>query len=100
MTNQQFLDLTREDVLAATNHHFSQASNNINITSLIHYGQVACMQPAITINGLGGLLRHIIVTSHHQKSPATEFATFSNSHDLACRRIDDFDIYMRIRYSH
>src|SRR5215472_8700654 len=56
------------------------------------------MHPAILVYCLGGLLGHVIVTLHCQKSSIAELATFPTRHHLASYRIDDLDIDIRQRF--
>ncbi len=47
MANEEFFNLTREDVLASANDHLFEAAHDIHVASRIHSCQVAGMQPAI-----------------------------------------------------
>ena len=100
MTNQQILYLAWENVFAAANNHLFQASHDIDVALLIHRCQVARVQPAVGIYGLGGLIRHVIVTCHHREAPATKFSFFPTWHNLAGHRIDDLDVQVRVRNAH
>src|SRR5260221_11716456 len=47
MANEEFFNLTREDVLASANDHLFEKTHDINVASRIHSRQIAGMQPAI-----------------------------------------------------
>ncbi len=57
------------------------------------------MRPVVSINGLAGLLGHLVVLTHHHEAAIAEFAALTYWHDLAGRRIDDFDLDMWQRFA-
>src|SRR6266568_3952994 len=95
MTNQELLDLHRKEVLAPANDHVFEPAYNVKVALLVHGGQVSAMQPTLGVDGLGGLLGHLVVTSHDHEAAIAEFAALTYRHDLAGRRIDDFDLDMQ-----
>ena len=98
MANQELFNLAREDIFAAAYHHVFEAANDVDIALRVHGRKVARMQPAITINGVGGLLRHVVIARHHQVTPAAQFATFSTWYNLTRGRVDNLDLTMRHRH--
>ena len=100
MANQELLDLSREEVFAATNDHLLEATHDVDITMSIHRCQVAGVQPARTINGLGGLLRHVVVALHDQVAPTAQLATLPTRHHFTGDRVDHLDLSVGQRYAH
>src|SRR5437588_8254534 len=99
MTKEEFLDLHREEVFASANHHILEPTYDVEIALHVHGRQVARMRPAVSINGLGGLLGHLVVTSHDHEASIAKFAALTYWHDLAGHRIDDFDLDMWQRFA-
>ena len=99
MTNEELLDLHRKEVFACANDHVFEPAYDVEVAMLVHCRQVSRMHPAVIINGLVGLLGHLVVTSHDHEAAIAQFATLTYRHDLADRRIDDFDLDMRQRFA-
>ena len=100
MADQKLLDLTREEVFADTNDHIFEPTHDVKVALCVHSGQVARMQPALDINRLGCLLRHMVVPFHCQETAIAQFASLPDRHDLARRRVGDFEINMWQRSTH
>src|SRR5258708_2558073 len=66
MATAKFLNLTRKDILTATNDHILEPTHDIDIAALIHCRQIARMQPSCAIDCFRCLFGHFIVTSHHE----------------------------------
>ena len=94
MADEELLNFTGEEILPAANDHLLEPTHDVDIPVNIHRGQIARMQPALAINGLGGLLRHLVVAGHHQETPATDFSALPARHHLTCSRIDNLDLGM------
>src|SRR5205807_8970653 len=99
MADEELLNFSGEEVLAAANDHLLEPTHDVDIPVSIHRGQVARVQPALTINGLGGLLRHLVVADHHQETPTTDFSTLPARHHLTGSRIDNLDLRMGQGYA-
>ncbi len=100
MADQELFDFAGEDVFAATNNHFLEATNDINITTRIHCCQVPRVQPSLAIDGFGGLLRHVVVSIHDQVAPAAQFPALATRRSLTRSRVDDFDLAVRQRHAY
>ena len=99
MTNEEPLDLHRKEVFAAANDHVFEAAYDVEVALRVHCRQVARMHPAVSINGLLCLLGHLVVTSHDHEAAIAQFAALTYRHDLAGRRIDDFDLDIWQRFA-
>ena len=100
MADQELFDFAGEEIFATANNHIFQATHDIDIAACIHCRQVAGMQPAIAINGLCGLFRHVVVALHDDHAPAAYFAALSYRYNLASLGANDFDVGIRIRNAH
>src|SRR3546814_14606107 len=69
-----FLDLAREQVLAAADHHVLHPADDIAIAFLVEHGEVAGMHPTGGIDRIRRLLRLIPVPAHHRIATGAEFA--------------------------
>src|SRR5215467_10025504 len=78
MANQEFLDLAREEVLAAANDHVFEATHNVDIALRVHGGQVTRMEPAVCINGLSSRVFHIVVACHNHEATIAQLAALSD----------------------
>src|SRR5438045_8145437 len=47
---QEFLDLSRINILAATNNHVLRAARHLNVAVLPHYSQIARAKPSLGID--------------------------------------------------
>src|SRR5205085_11075844 len=83
MTNEELLDLHRKEVFASANDHVFEPAYDVEVAMLVHGRQVARMRPAVSINGLGGLLGHLVVTSHDHEASIAEFAALTYWHNLS-----------------
>src|SRR5437764_10234421 len=91
MADKKLFNLAWIDVLTTTNNHILEPPHDVNISTLIHRCQVTTMQPALAINRLGSLLRHLIVLLHDQETATAQFTTLTTPHYLTCRRVNDLD---------
>src|SRR5262249_24817778 len=80
-----------------TDNHVLDATHDVDIALAVHGCEISGMQPAKSINRLGGLVGHIVVPFHHVEAADQEFATLTKTNRLSCRRIDDFCLHMRVR---
>src|SRR5947209_20173856 len=99
MTNEELLDLHRKEVFASANVLVFEPAYDVEIALRVHCRQVARMRPAVSINGLLCLLGHLVVASHDQEAAIAQFSALTYRHDLAGRRIDDFDLDMWQRFA-
>src|SRR5260370_6870520 len=100
MADQERIDASREEVLAATNEHILEAPHNVEVALRVHRRKITRMQPSLSINGLGSLLRHVVVAYHDPEATIAQLATLSDWHHLARRRIDDLDFVMGQWFAH
>src|SRR5712692_2870978 len=94
MANEKRLDLSREEVFAATNDHVFEPTHDVDIALCIHRRQVAGVQPPLAVNGLGGLLWHVVVASHDQVPSTAQLATLPTRHYFTSGRMDHLDLGM------
>src|SRR5271165_3152362 len=99
MSDENMLDLSREEFLGAANDHVFEAADNVDIALGIHGSQVSATEPALTIKHFRGLLRHLVVAKHDREAAITKFSAFSHWDNCASHRIDDLDLDMRQRFS-
>src|SRR6267378_6351039 len=97
MTEQQFLEFARIDVLTAANDHVLQSSLDRAVTPAIHRAEVAGMQPALGVDGsLGG--RFVLkITMHDVIAACTYLADLADRNDLSRLLIDDLHLDVRHR---
>src|SRR5258708_28207732 len=100
MADEERLDLRREEVLTATNDHVFEPTHDVEVALRVHGGKITRMQPAVSVNRLRSLLRHLVVAHHRHKATIAQFAALPDRHHRARRRIDDLDIDMRQRFAH
>src|SRR5260370_16821955 len=87
MANEELLDLRREEIFAPANHHIFEPTHDVDIALRIHSCQVAGVQPALRINRLGGLLRHVVVALHHKEATTPAFTSLSTYHSPPLPRV-------------
>ncbi|MNQ67973.1 hypothetical protein D3C85_825150 [compost metagenome] len=95
MSPQHLLDLAGIDVEAAGNDHVLFAIGEVQIAFGIDMADVAGMQPTVD-DGLGGLLRLLVVTLHDQVAAHAYFTGFTARQDLV-GVAHHFDADQRVR---
>ena len=95
MAVQEFLDLARIDVFAATDDHVFRAADDAAKAVLVDDGQVARVHPARRIDGFVCFFRVAPVALHHGITARKQFALLAARHD-APFRIDDFHFQVRV----
>ena len=75
------LDLAREHVEAAGDHHVLLAVDDVQEALAVEAGDVAGVQPAAG-EGLGGLLGQVVVALHHQRGAHAELAGLPGGNGL------------------
>ncbi len=93
----KLFDLTRIEVLTATDNHILQTSGNLVVTILGSHTDIARVQPAICINRLCRCFRHLIITLHDIEAAGNEFAAFAVRKLVTCLRIDNLTFNARER---
>jgi len=83
MFEQEFLDLSRVDVLSAPDHHVLAASGDPNVAILVHDAQVAGVQPIPLVYGLACPLFIVPVAVHDHETPEAKFALGAKRAGLA-----------------
>src|SRR5581483_9656418 len=99
MAVEEFLDLSRIDVLAAPDDHVLQAADDVDVALVIHGGEVAGMHPAAVVDCLLGLLLIVPVALHHRVAARAELAGRPARHRLALA-VDDLDLDVRQHLAH
>src|SRR5210317_864078 len=74
---EAILDLSRIDILAATDNHLFQAPSDLDIPIGIHGAQISGMQPAGFIDGLSRIFRLAVITTHDVITSKTDLAHFA-----------------------
>ena len=99
MRVQEVLDLARVDVLAAANDGVLGAALEAEVAVGVHDGEVAGVQPAFGVDGLGGGRGIVVVALHHQIAARAQFALLFDGHALPDLGIDDlhFGVGQRAR---
>ena len=95
MAEEVFLDLAREDVLAAADHHVLDAADDVAIALVVDGGEVARVHPAFGVDGFGGLFGIVPVANHDGITPRAEFARLA-ARDGGALLVDDLDFKMRL----
>jgi len=94
MFEQEFLDLSRVDVLSAPDHHVLAASGDPNVAILVHDAPVAGVQPIPLVYGLACPLFIVPVAVHDHETPEAKFALGAKRDGLAFRA---GDLYFHMR---
>src|SRR5262249_37679213 len=97
---QDSLDLTRIDVLTATNNHIFQATYDVDIDILIHHRQVARAHPARHVNRAARCLLIVPVTAHHGGATCAELTGHPAWQKHPCGWIAHADLDMRYDTPH
>ncbi len=94
----RILDLRREEVFAAANDHVFEPTYDIDIALGIYRRQVTRVQPALSIDGLDGLLWHMVIASHDQVALAAQLAALPTWHYFTSGRMDKLELGMGQRH--
>ena len=97
MSVEELFDLTRVDVLTATNDHVLDAPGDLAVTMVVHDGQVAGVQPVFTVYGTGGFVRHLVVPPHDVVATGAEFTLLAGGKGFAGFDVYDLDLHIRQR---
>ena len=97
---QEFFNLARVDVLAATDHHVLDAADDVHVALGVHGGQVAGVHPAVGVNGLMGFGRVFPIAMHHRIALGAELATLTAGHDGAGFGVHDLDLQVRLHLAY
>jgi hypothetical protein len=92
MLEQHGLDLGREQVLAAPDHHVLEASGDPAVAALVHRAEVAGVQPAVGVDRGAGRVGLVEVLVHDQVAARAELADLAGRHDLVGHGIDDLHL--------
>src|ERR1700761_9198437 len=95
MTVEEFLDLTRIEIFAASDHHVLDAADDVAIALIVDDAEIAGMHPAIRVEHVGGLFRLVPIAEHDAVAAGAEFAPRTTRHH-APFEIDDLDLDMRV----
>ena len=97
MLGQARLDLRRCDVLAAALDHVLQASLDADVAALVHRREIAGVQPALGVDGAGGLLRQVVVAPRHARAAQAQLAGLGDPHLGVRQRPPDRRLAVRLR---
>src|SRR5690606_5619065 len=87
---EELFDLFRVDVFTTADHHVLDAAHDLDVTILVHGGQVAGVHPAGVVDGFVGFLFVVPVLQHHTVATGAEFADLAAGHNVAGAGVDDF----------
>ena len=100
MPYEELFDLAWEDVFAAANDHFFEASYDVKVALRVHCCQIPRVQPSLAINRRVGRVFHLVVARHDLVAPAAEFSALLTGDEVAGRRIDQLDLAVGQRQTH
>src|SRR5260370_16640845 len=100
MADEEFLDLSREEVLTSTNDHVFEPTHDVDVALCIHCRQVTCVEPSLLVNGRGSLLWHLVVALHHEVTSTAQLATLPTRQYVTCGRMNNLDLGMGQRDAH
>jgi len=86
---EELFDLLGIDVFASPDDHLLDTAGNLAVAVLIHHRQIPGMEPAVGVDHLGGLLRHLVVPFHDHIAPCTEFTLLPRRQGGAVLDVDD-----------
>src|SRR5581483_3973646 len=99
MAEEELLDLAWIDILAAADHHVLDAPDDVEVTVLIHGGEVAGMHPSGAVDRLRRALGIVPISLHHAVSARAKFTGRSWRHDPALA-VDDLHFDMGMDAAH
>src|SRR5690554_3801157 len=97
---EEFLNLFRVDVLATADHHILDTTHNLDVTFVIHGGQVAGMHPAGFVDRFGGCLFVVPVFQHHAVATGAQLADLATGYDLAAARVHNLGFQVWLGTAH
>ncbi len=93
---EELLDLRRVDVLAAADDHVLDPPDDVQVTRLVHDGEVAGVHPACGVDHLGGLLRLVPVAQHDRVAAGAHLARRPARQHQAGLRVDHLHLDVRV----
>src|SRR5262245_41219319 len=96
MLVQELLDLPRVDVLAATDDHVFETSDDVDVGVFSHDRKIAGVHPAGGVDRRGRGAGIVPITEHYRISPCTQFTWFSTRNGRTRLRVDDLALEMRV----
>ena len=97
---EELLDLAGIDVLAAANDHVLEATGDLVVALVIDGGEVAGVEPAVGVDGVGGGVGHVVVAQHHHAAAGLEFALFAGAHFEVGVGVDQADLHVGQHLAH
>ncbi len=92
---EELLDLSWIDVLAASDDQVLDSAHDVEITLVVHHGEVTGVHPTVFVDGLGGLVGIVPVADHHRIPLGAEFARCASGNGLAGVGVDDLHLDVR-----
>ena len=89
----EFLDLTGIQILTAADDHILQSAGDLVVSVGCAAADVAGMEPAVGVDGLGGGLGHLVIALHNVEAPGHEFTAFPVGEFFARFGIDDLTLH-------
>ena len=90
----ELLDLTGVDVLAAPDDHVLEPPGDLEIAVLVLAAEIAAVEPAVGVDGLGGGLGHLVVALHDVVAPGHELPADPDGALLPGVRVDDLALHV------
>ena len=90
---QELLDLPRVNILPPANDHVLGPAGDPDQTLFVLGGQVAAVEPALRVDGLGRRLGHPEIAGHDIGTPAAELPLLSGRQGAGAPRGDDLDLH-------
>ena len=96
---EELLDLSRIDILSASNHHVFEPAGDLAVIILVQDAQVTAVQPAFFVDTL--VCRHwiIVVAAHDHVAPGANLACLALADHFAGLGVNDLHLCMRHRPS-
>ena len=97
---QDILDLGGEVILAAANDHLLHPAGDRHVTARIHEPEVARVQPALRIDGLGRRRGVVVIAQHDAGATGTDFADLADIGSPVVAEAPDRNLGLRDRLAH
>src|SRR4029450_10738338 len=96
MEVEKLLDLTRVDVLATTDDHVLQTSDDVHVAVFSHDRKIAGVHPAGGVDRRGRRAGIVPIAEHHRISPRAQLARFATRNGRARPRVAELAFEVRV----
>src|SRR4030095_6775603 len=96
MEVEKLLDFPRVDVLATTDDHVLQTSDDVHVTVFSHDRTTAGVHPAAAADPRARRAGIVPIAEHHRISPRAQLARFATRNGRARLRVDDLAFEVRV----